>query len=428
MFRLAGMHPGPDAGVNALASLAAVPAKGAVVMLEELERVNVVVETTVGRFAMHDLLRAYARERAQAQEPAQQRRAATARMLDYYLHAAHAMSLALYPARPAITLAPSQPGVLKEDIGSYQEAWTWAEAEYLALLGVVRLAAHDGFPAHAWQLAWAWETFLSRRGRWDELGDIQRLGLDAARQSGDLAGQAHATCGLGWTFVLQGEYERGRHHLEEAARLFGQLGNASGEARACIRAGNALWRQRRHAEARQSAERAFTLFRACGDRAGQAGALNNIGMHHIHLGAYEDGLEYCQRGLTMFRELGYRRGEANALDTLGEAYRGLGRATDAIACFKQSLSAFRETGDEYNQADVLTHLAAACQKDGDARAARDCLVKALAILTELNHPDAARVSAQLRDHLRQEFRAARHVPRRSARVEGACPCAEQRSS
>lgn len=397
MFRLAGMHPGPDAAVNALASLAGVPARQAVVMLEELERVNVAAQTAAGRFAMHDLLRAYARERAQAEETAEQRHAATARMLDYYLHAAHAMSLRLYPPRPAITLAAPQAGVLKEDIGSYEEAWTWAEAEYPGLLGVVTLAAHDGFPAHAWQFAWAWETFLSRRGRWDELGGIQQLGLDAARQGGDLLGQAHATCGFGWTFVLQGDYERGRDHLEEAARLFGHLGDAGGEARACIRAGNALWRQHRHAEARQSAERALELFCTCGDRAGQAGALNNIGMHHIHLGAYEDGLAHCQQGLAIFRELGYRRGEANALDSLGEAYHHLRRTTDAIACFQQSLTAFREIGDQYHQAQTLTHLAAARQTDGAARAARDCLRQALAILTELHHPDAAGVSAQLRD-------------------------------
>ena len=415
MFRLAGMHPGPDAGVNALASLAGVSAREAVVMLEELERVNVVAETAAARFAMHDLLRAYAREQAQAQEPAEQRHAATARMLDYYLQASQAMSLRLYPPRPAITLVTPQPGALKEDIGSYQEAWDWAEAEYPALLGVVTLAAHDGFPAHAWQLAWAWETYMSRRGRWDELGDIQRLGLAAARQCEDPVGQAHATCGLGWTFVLQGEHERGREHLEEAARLFGQLGDASGEARACIRAGNALWQQHRHAEARQSAERALELFRVCGDRAGQAGALNNIGMHYIHLGAYEEGLEHCQEGLAIFRELGYRRGEANALDSLGEAYHRLGRTTDAIARFQQSLSAFRELGDQYHQAQTLTHLAAARQADGDAHAARDCLRAALAILTELNHPDAARVSAQLQGHLKTGMSPA--APCRAGRPE-----------
>jgi DNA-binding SARP family transcriptional activator/tetratricopeptide (TPR) repeat protein len=396
MFRLTGLHPGPDAGVNALASLAGRPARQAVALLGELERVHVVTQTADGRFALHDLLWAYARERA-TEEAAEYRQAATVRLLDYCLQAAHLMSRRLYPPRPAIPLTPPRPGTAAEDFGGYDEAWAWAEAEYPALPGVVTLAAQGGFPEHAWQLAWAWETFLSRRGRWDELGEIQRLGLDAARRCGSLPGQAHATCGLGWTSVLQGEHENGRAYLEEAARLFGQLGDQSGEARACIRAGNALWRQHRHADARRSAERALELFRVCGDQAGQAGALNNIGMHHIHLGAYQDGLDYCQQGLAIFRELGYRRGEANVLDSLGEAYRHLGRTADAITCFQQSLSAFQELGDQYNQAEILTHLAAARQADGDRRGARECLLNALSILTELNHPDAARVSAQLRE-------------------------------
>jgi tetratricopeptide (TPR) repeat protein len=121
-------------------------------------------------------------------------------------------------------------------------------------------------------------------------------------------------------------------------------------------------------------------------------------MHHIHLGAYEEGIEHCQQGLAIFRELGYRRGEANVLDSLGEAYQRLGRTTDAIASFQQSLSAFREIGDQYNQAETLARLATARQADGDSRAARDCLRKALAILTDLNHPDAAGIAARLQDH------------------------------
>jgi DNA-binding SARP family transcriptional activator/tetratricopeptide (TPR) repeat protein len=395
LFRLAALHPGPDAAANALASLAGIPARQAISTLEELERVNMIAQTADRRYSMHDLLRSYGLERAKAEETDRQRHAATARLLDYYLHAAHAMSLVLHPHRPDVPLAPRQPGAVPEELADYPQAWAWAEAEYQSVLGVVTLAARDGFAAHAWRLAWAWETFLSRRGRWDELAEIQRLALDAARRDGDPVGQAHATCGLGWTFALQGDYERGHAHLDEAARLFGQLGDVAGEARACVRAGNALWRQQRHDEARRLAERALGLFRRCGDLAGQAGTLNNIGLHYVHLGAYQEGIEHCEQGLALFRRLGYRRGEANALDSLGEAYRHLGRTTEAVACLQQALSVFRELGDQYNQAEILTHLASAHQADSDARAARDCLRQALAILTELNHPDTVRVGALL---------------------------------
>jgi DNA-binding SARP family transcriptional activator/tetratricopeptide (TPR) repeat protein len=397
MFRRLGLHPGPDAGAGAAASLAGVPPAAGRRALEELARASVVTETAAGRYAQHDLLRAYARERAGIDETAEQQHAALHRMVDYYLQAAHAMSAQLYPARAAISLPAAQPGVVPEDLGSYQLAWAWAEAEYAVLPGMVAVAADGGFPRQAWQLAWALETFLSRRGRWDELGDMQRLALQAAHQAGDVTGQAHARCGLGLTSVLQGRYERGRAHLEEAARLFREAGDGPGEARAHIRVGTAYWRQGRQAEAHESAQRALELFRASGDRAGQAGALNNIGLLRVHMGDPEGGLESCQRGLGIFTELGYRRGEANALDSLGEAYLRLGRTAEAVSCLQQSLSVLRELGDQYNQAEILTHLAAARQAEGDIPAAGSCLQQALAILTELRHPDAARVRAKLRE-------------------------------
>ena len=57
---------------------------------------------------------------------------------------------------------------------------------------------------------------------------------------------------------------------------------------------------------------------------------------------------------------------------------------------------FRELGDRYNQAEILTHLAASHQESGNSLAAAQCWEQSLAILTELNHPDAAEVLARLR--------------------------------
>jgi len=397
MFRLLGLHPGPDIGVNAAASLAGVPVRQGRAMLDELARSHIAAEPAVGRFGVHDLLRAYARERAEAHETTAERRSARNRMVAYYLYTAHEMAMLLFPPRHAIALAPCQPGVAREELRSYQQAWSWAEAEYLVLLEMVPFAAKTGFAQHAWQLAWALETFLSRRGRWDELAQIQRVALGAARQAGDKTGQAHALCGVGWAGALQGRYEDGRAQLDQAARLFRELGDGSGEARARVRAGQAFWRQGRHEEAFWSAQRALDLYRASGDRAGQAGALNNIGMYRIHLGDFERALEVCQEALAGFRELGDRRGEANVLDSLGDAHYRLGRADDAIACYRESLRAFREIGDRYNQAEILTHLALPYQATGADHDARRCLEQALAILTELEHRDAAQVEARLRD-------------------------------
>mgnify|MGYP001374707123 CR=1 FL=1 len=398
MFRLLGLHPGPDIGVSAAASLAGASLPQARGLLDELARSHVASEPAVGRFGLHDLLRAYARERVEADENAAEARAACRRMVDYYLHAAYATSRLLYPPRD-VTLAPAQPGVLHERLASYEQAWSWTETEYPVLLAMVALAAEAGFPRHAWQIAWSLETFLSRRGRWDELARIELIALDAAEQGGDKAGQAHAHCGLGWANVLLGRYDEAHAHLGQAVQRFRRLGDASWEARAQVRAGQAFWQQARYSDAHESCQRALELFRVSGHRAGQAGALNNIGLYHIQLGEYQRGVDFCQQGLDIFLALGYSRGAANTLDSLGEAYHGLGRTADALDSYRQSLSAFRELGDRYQQATILTHLATVYQSSGDDRAAADALEEALAILTELKHREAGPVEARLREIL-----------------------------
>jgi transcriptional regulator with XRE-family HTH domain len=60
MFRLLGLHPGPDISVPAAASLAAVEKPEARRLLRELARGCLIAEHIPGRYAFHDLLRAYA--------------------------------------------------------------------------------------------------------------------------------------------------------------------------------------------------------------------------------------------------------------------------------------------------------------------------------------------------------------------------------
>src|SRR5450755_804820 len=60
MFRLLGLHPGPDISVPATASLAAVDERRARRLLGELARDFLITEHAPGRYAFHDLLRAYA--------------------------------------------------------------------------------------------------------------------------------------------------------------------------------------------------------------------------------------------------------------------------------------------------------------------------------------------------------------------------------
>ena len=66
MFRLLGLHPGPDISLAAAASLAAAPLSRARVPLDELTQAHLLAEHIPGRYTCHDLLRAYAAEQALA--------------------------------------------------------------------------------------------------------------------------------------------------------------------------------------------------------------------------------------------------------------------------------------------------------------------------------------------------------------------------
>ncbi|HLN71171.1 MAG TPA: BTAD domain-containing putative transcriptional regulator, partial [Streptosporangiaceae bacterium] len=89
LFRLLGLHPGPDISAAAAASLAALPLDEGRRRLGELTRAHLLAEHPGGRFWCHDLLRAYAAELTQSADSEAERRAATGRMLDHYLHTAH---------------------------------------------------------------------------------------------------------------------------------------------------------------------------------------------------------------------------------------------------------------------------------------------------------------------------------------------------
>src|SRR5262249_57882041 len=109
MFRLLGLHPGPDISVPAAASMAGIPGGPAAVALRELARFHLATEHAPGRFTLHDLLRVYAAEQARTLDSEGERRAAVHRALDHYLHTARAGAVLLLP--PGMKSRQPQPSL-----------------------------------------------------------------------------------------------------------------------------------------------------------------------------------------------------------------------------------------------------------------------------------------------------------------------------
>jgi tetratricopeptide (TPR) repeat protein len=96
----------------------------------------------------------------------------------------------------------------------------------------------------------------------------------------------------------------------------------------------------------------------------------------------------------MFTELGHRRGELMAVNNLGLAYQGLGDHR-AVSCHRTPARAYADPGDLTSQAEALKDLADAYHADGQLARAIDACAQAVAILTDLQHPDAAKPRAKL---------------------------------
>jgi tetratricopeptide (TPR) repeat protein len=395
LFRLLGLHPGPDLALPAAASLAALALPEARGRLGELTRANLLIEHVPGRYTFHDLLRAYATEQAHSIDPDQQRKDATRRLLDHYLHTAYTADRLLNPARDPITLTPPRAGVIPEHSTDRQQALNWFTVEYPGLLAAVDHAAATGFDTHVWQLAWTLNNFLDRRGHWHHLATAGQAAVAAARRLADPTAQARAHFNLAGAYSHVDRLEDADTQIRHALDLHTQAGDLIGQAHTHARLGRMWERRGRYVEALHHAQRALDLYRAAGHRQGQAMAFNSVGWSYSLLGDHQQALTSCQQALTLFEELDNPEGRAATWDSLGYAYHHLGDHAQAIACYQHALDLFRDLGDRYEEASTLTHLGDTQHATGDRQAARGAWQQALTIFDQLDHPDAQTVRAKL---------------------------------
>jgi tetratricopeptide (TPR) repeat protein/transcriptional regulator with XRE-family HTH domain len=394
LFRLLGLHPGPDLSVSAAASLAGIAPARVRPMLAELVRAHLITERVPGRYALHDLLRAYAGEVAASGEPENDRQAAVRRLVDHYLQSAHRADAVLDPTRDVIELIALRSGVTVDDVTSAGAAVEWFTEGYQVLVATVRLAVDAGLDRYAWQLVWSMSTFFDRRDVRDAVA-LHRIALQAARRLGDRAAEAYSHRWLGQVFTKLGEPDEAQTHWEHALEVYRQLGDHTNQAHVHLGLGETLDHQGRYRDALHQVEQALAQYETGGHQPGQANSLNAVGWFHARLGNYETALTYCLQALGLQQELGDRLGEAFTWDSIGVAYHHVGRHAEAAAAYQQALTLLRDFGDRYHEADVLVHLGDSYHVSGHTDTARSRWREALVIFTDLDHPDTEQVRARL---------------------------------
>ena len=314
-FRLLGVWPGPSIGLPAAAALIGQPEWPVADALEVLVDAHLLESPAPDRYRLHDLLRAYAAERARADEPPQAVEDAVRRVLDWYLRTADAAAGVVAPYRERVPLGPAEPGGEPFAFATAEEALAWCEQERTNLVAATRQAAAYGLHDIAWKLPVAASVCFDRLGYRAEWLTTHRIALDSVRELGDRRGEAWVLNNIG--MVL------GQQHVNEAVGYF---------------------------------EQALAILRETGDREDQARAANNLAFCYAILGRYEEAVPALLDALELQRELGRRYGEAVALCNLGEAYVELGRHDEAIVRSQEALAIVREVGSVRYEGYALYNL------------------------------------------------------------------------
>ncbi|HVV12746.1 tetratricopeptide repeat protein [Amycolatopsis sp.] len=338
MFRLLGLHPGDDFTADSAAALAELTPLQARRLLDRLVDENLATVVTRNRFRLHNLLREYARSVVRDEEPAEQRRAAITRVLDFYLHTTAYATSQLQPHPWTKELAGSEPRH-RPELNNRDEARRWLDAERACLIAAVSLAAEQGWPTHAWQLTRSLRAYLNLYGYSNDHDWVRthEAALSAAIAAGDKAGEAHTRNDLASAYLNQGRAADARDHLYRALDFHRQVGDRTLEAITLGLLGVVCYRLGQFSEALHHFRQGTAV---CGGRRAylEGQMYDYVGNVLATLGFFDEAMDSYERGLVLSRQAHNPDGEAGVLADLGELYGRLGRYPEAIDHLKQSLS------------------------------------------------------------------------------------------
>ncbi|WP_170155905.1 AfsR/SARP family transcriptional regulator [Umezawaea tangerina] len=384
VFRLLGLHPGADLDRHATAALAGLPVDRVDGLIGRLTRAHLLHAHGPDRYGMHDLLRAYARDLVLAQDGVGDRRAASTRLFDHYLHTASAAMDTLFPferhRRPRVP-EPAFPG---PPVDEPDAARAWLDTERANLAAVAVQAADGGWHEHPVRLSTTLSRYLAG-GVYAEATTIHGSARRAAHHSGDSRAEATAMVSLGTIALRHSRYQQAESLLRQALPLFRELGDRAGEARALHNLGLVLNDQGLDLDAVHHLQEALILFTEVDDQAGEAKAISNLSAIAFDQGRHQEAVDQNQHALDLFRRLGDRTGESHTLIRLGELTSAQGRHEEASGHLRQALALSRDVDDRSGEAVSTDHLGLVLRRQGRPEQAVDHHLRALDLFRAIGH-------------------------------------------
>ncbi|MEV0593182.1 ATP-binding protein [Nonomuraea cavernae] len=346
LFRLLGLHPGPEFGVQAAAAIAGCTISQARQMLDLLVGAYLLEQIAPDRYQFHDLMRAYSVDQAGAEESMETRNAALERSITWYLWCAVHAQEKIAPLDRRVRMDESSSAVEAIAFSDYSEALRWYQAELANLVTAVRVAAQIGLDDLAWRLAAVLRSYCMRHNPFDAWFAAGEIGLKAARRVGDRYGEAEILDSLGKAYVQSHRLPMGVEHHRMALAVRREIGDRLGEAISLNSLGLVNLRRRHLLEAYADFERSLSVLRELDQPYWESTLLANLAEASFELSRLEEAAEFAAFALDGFRHMNSPDGQGNVLRILSMIHRERGRSDLALGHIQEALSIAHEQNNQ----------------------------------------------------------------------------------
>jgi tetratricopeptide (TPR) repeat protein/DNA-binding SARP family transcriptional activator len=427
LFRLLGLSPGSSISPEAAASMLGTAAVEAEQLLNRLAKAHLVGHDTARRYTLHDLLRRYAKDRADLEESAEDRLDAMRRLLDWYLLSAASAARLLVPDRPPVPDLPDPAGH-PLTFASEQDAMKWSVAERGNLAAVTRWAAKNTFHRHGWQIPGAVHEIFERYGRQHDMLEIHQIALASARADHHQIAQLGTLNNLGVSYFAVHDYRNAAESFEaglelaremdyaeveascshnlasvylrtgELARAVGiyrqvldkcrDMANSFGEASTLHRLGEALAKMKQYDEAFECYRQALAIREQLGSLRGQGKTHGDLAALYLETGQKDLAFDHCRRALDIHHKTGDEAAFCDAVITMSEIERALRMYPASIKHCRRAISISQEIADSRRYCRALVGLAATLFELGRSTPSFRLCVEARDTLSDLPQVDA----------------------------------------
>ncbi|MFF2185266.1 BTAD domain-containing putative transcriptional regulator [Streptomyces sp. NPDC058155] len=296
LFRLLGLLEAPDFPLWAAAAAVDTELREAQELLDELVDVHLLDVTGTpngqARYGFHDLIRAYARERAEVEEPVEDRDEAVVRVLGALLALTDIADRDHMGQNMFQRDAPRwRPERVEASLPRSVSPMVSLDSERLPLVAGVRQAAELGRDELCWELAVGGHALFETERYFDDWQECYETAMHLADAAGNVRGRARLLISMAGLRYTRRRYGPAEESNTEAMALFERIGDRRGYLEALSNAPFFLVPDGHLTDAIRAGREAWERLNTAGQEAAALHAYLQVGLAHLQAGRPEAAAE-----------------------------------------------------------------------------------------------------------------------------------------